>query len=207
MNRERLRLALAQYESCNLQRHEVQGIDHIGYGINLETPLPDELLDYLGVEDEDDIQEITQEQADYLFDHFITIAHSDAVRIYGEDVFSALSPLRQEVLINLSYNLGLSRLKAFRKMNKAVIEGDYNEAALQMLDSKAARQTGDRYDKLAGAFTTDDEAELKLPTLFDTPVEDTPDTFTEEITAQEGDLLKSADTVAMLRELLRRAGG
>ena len=215
MNRERLRLALAQYESCNLQRHEVQGIDHIGYGINLETPLPDELLDYLGVEDEDDIQEITQEQADYLFDHFITIAHSDAVRIYGEDVFSALSPLRQEVLINLSYNLGLSRLKAFRKMNKAVIEGDYNEAALQMLDSKAARQTGDRYEKLSAAFTKDNEVYLELPRRFDAVADTIPDeTDSEPDDPELAEGLKSADTVDLLKsiqktlnELLRRAGG
>ena len=212
MNRERLRLALEQYESCNLQRHEVQGIDHIGYGINLETPLPDELLEYLGVEDEDDIQEITQEQADCMFDRFIDVAHQDAISIYGYDVFNALSPIRQEVLVNLSYNLGYSRLKAFRKMNAAVMAGDYNEAALQMLDSKAARQTGDRYEKLSAAFTTDNEACLVLPTLFDTPPpEENVNKIVDDIEPIDSDeAVETAKTLpadVMLRELLRRAGG
>ena len=46
-------------------------IDHIGYGVNLEEELPDELLQYLGVEDEKRAsKEITQEQADYLLDYY-----------------------------------------------------------------------------------------------------------------------------------------
>ena len=215
MNKERLRAALEQYESCNLERHAVPtdgvDIDHIGYGINLEEVLPDEVLEYLGVEDEDDIQVVTQEQADWLFDYFIyEVAHKDAIKIYG-DLFDHLSPLRQEILVNLSYNLGINKLKAFRKMNKAVLNEDWTEAARQMLDSKAAEQTGDRYNMLAGAFENDDEIWLELTTLYDQPtateVSTTPELDTDTDTEDPNGLLKSVPTVTMLKELLRRTEG
>ena len=163
---ERLRETLKRDEGLNLKRHEVQGIDHIGYGINLENELPQELLDYLGVEDEDEIDEITQEQADYLLDHFVGIAVRECGEYYAS-LWDELSPLRQEILVNLHFNLGLLRLKAFRKMNKAVVMEDWVEASAQMLDSKAARQTGERYPRLASAFATNDEKNLKLDKLYD----------------------------------------
>ena len=56
MNIGRFTATLNLQESCNLNRHLVDDTDHIGWGINLEESLPDKLLDYLGVEDEDDIQ-------------------------------------------------------------------------------------------------------------------------------------------------------
>lgn len=168
MNRERLTETLNLYEACNLGRHRVRDVDHIGWGINLEEQQPDELLEYLGVEDEDDIETITQEQADFLRDYYIGVALNDCHTIYGEGFFSGLSSIRQEVLINLAYNLGLPRLKGFRKMNKAILAGDWKEAAVQMLDSRAAKQTGDRYAKLAGALEHDDETYLELPTRYDT---------------------------------------
>lgn len=161
VNHSRLRATLERDEGCDLNRHEVQGIDHIGYGINLEQELPDELLNYLGVDDEDDIQSITQEQADYLLFQYVDIATADCEHIYGA-VWDNLSGLRQEVLINLCFNLGLPRLKAFRKMNAAIRSEAWTEAAAQMLDSKAARQTGDRYPRLAKAFQNDDQSALEL---------------------------------------------
>ena len=175
MNRDRLTDTLNLYEACNLNRHEVDGIDHIGWGINLEEQLPDSILDMLGVEDEDDIQEINQHQADYMRDYFIDVATNDCHKIYGKDFFMSLSDIRQEVLVNLSYNLGINRLKGFRKMNKAILAEDWTEASMQMLDSKAARQTGTRYQKLAGALEYDDEKYLELPNRYDVVVDDVPD--------------------------------
>ena len=213
MNKDRLRATLARDEGCNLKRHEVQDIDHIGYGINLENELPDELLDYLGVSDEDDIHEITQEQADYLLDSFVGIAERDCLKIYGE-TWKTLSALRQEVLINLCFNLGLPRLRAFRKMNAAIQAKDWAEAARQMLDSKAARQTGERYSRLAGTFEHNDERYLQLPERYDTRYlelserYDTPEieeTATQDIHAK-AEFLKSIPTPDLLSELQRRVG-
>jgi lysozyme len=187
---ERLRETLKRDEGFDLKRHEVQGIDHIGYGINLEQELPDELLQYLGVEAEDAIQEITQEQADYLLEYYVEVAEGDCKTIYG-DIWQRLSPLRQEVLINLAFNLGLPRLKAFRKMNAAIRAEDWTEAAAQMLDSKAARQTGGRYQRLAQAFETDVEKHLELQDVYDQP------------TVRKGELADFSDA-ELLEELSRR---
>ena len=191
MNRDRLTDTLNLYEACNLSRHDVDGIDHIGWGINLEEQLPDSILDMLGVEDEDDIQEINQHQADYMRDYFIDVAINDCHKIYGKDFFLSLSDIRQEVLVNLSYNLGINRLKGFRRMNKAVLAENWPEAAAQMLDSKAARQTGDRYKKLAGAFEHDDEKYLGLSNHYDTLVADAP----------EGTTFRSQSTERLLQDL------
>ena len=187
---ERLRETLKRDEGFDLKRHEVQGIDHIGYGINLEQELPDELLQYLGVEAEDAIQEITQEQADYLLEYYVAVAEGDCKTIYG-DTWQRLSPLRQEVLINLAFNLGLPRLKAFRKMNAAIRAEDWTAAAAQMLDSKAARQTGGRYQRLAQAFETDVEKHLELQDVYDQP------------TVRKGGLADFSDA-ELLEELSRR---
>ena len=187
---ERLRETLKRDEGFELKRHEVQEIDHIGYGINLEQELPDELLQYLGVEAEDAIQEITQEQADYLLEYYVEVAEGDCKTIYG-DIWQRLSPLRQEVLINLAFNLGLPRLKAFRKMNAAIRAEDWTEAAAQMLDSKAARQTGGRYQRLAQAFETDVEKHLELQDVYDQP------------TVRKGGLADFSDA-ELLEELSRR---
>ena len=176
MNRNRLQATLNRDEDCLLHRHKVDGKDHIGWGINLEEILPDEILEYLGVEDEDDIQEVTQEQADYLRDYYIGIAEADAISVFGDEVWESLTDLRREVLTNLSYNLGINKFKKFRKMIKAVKEGDWAEAAVQMLDSEAARsQTGERYHRLAPAFEHNDESYLQLPEKFDSVEESDPD--------------------------------
>ena len=198
MNIKRLRATLERDEGLNLKRHEVQGIDHIGYGINLENELPGHLLEYLGVEDEDDIEEITQEQADYLLDYFADRAEKDCITIYGGK-WESLSPLRKEVLINLSFNLGLSRLKAFRKMNAAIRVEDWAEASAQMLDSKAAKQTGERYPRLAKAFESNAEAYLELPKSYDA--------VPDRIPAPEDDSPLAAFTDhELLRELGCRMG-
>ena len=182
MNRERLEATLNRDENCNLKRHKVDGKDHIGWGINLEEILPDELLEYLGVEDEDDIQEITQEQADYLRDYYINIAEKDAISVFEDELWESLTDLRREVLTNLSYNLGINRFKKFRKMIKAVKDGDWTEAAAQMLDSEAARsQTGERYHRLAPAFEHNDESYLQLPKKFDSVAESDSPTDVPEV--------------------------
>jgi len=63
--------------------------------------------------------------------------------------FDRLSPLRQQVLINMAFNIGLPRLKGFRNMLAALERNDYNRAAAEMLDSRWARQVKGRATELA----------------------------------------------------------
>lgn len=69
--------------------------------------------------------------------------------------FDGLSECRQGVLINMAYNLGLEGLKKFQRMLTAVAGGYYKEAAKEMMDSKWARQVGQRAVRLATQMETD----------------------------------------------------
>ena len=124
------------------------------------------LLEYLGVEDEDDIEVITQEQADYILDHEIESYTPYCKELYGE-AWETMSPLRREIVVNICFNVGKAGIRKFRKMNTAIRNGDWAEAAAQMLDSKAARQTGERYHRLSMAFESDDQSFLDLPDFQD----------------------------------------
>jgi len=63
--------------------------------------------------------------------------------------FSELSTTRRAVILNMVYNLGMTRFKKFKKMNKALSEKNYLLASIEMLDSKWAKQVGDRAIRLA----------------------------------------------------------
>jgi len=79
----------------------------------------DECLYLLG----NDIKRITAELSKY---HWFTIQ----------------DPVRQGVLIELAFNIGIAGLCTFKKMIKALEEKDYNEAYLELMDSQWVHQVG-----------------------------------------------------------------
>lgn len=56
--------------------------------------------------------------------------------------FAALTARRQRAIVELVYNLGLTRFLGFTRMQKALSGRDYDTAALELLDSKWAKQVG-----------------------------------------------------------------
>ena len=63
--------------------------------------------------------------------------------------FDTLSTNRQNVLVNMAFNLGIYGLLRFKKMLLAVEKQDWDEAANQMLDSRWSKQVGNRSKELA----------------------------------------------------------
>ena len=63
--------------------------------------------------------------------------------------FNSLSATRQDVLIDVAYNVGINGLLGFEKMLTAIDELDYKRAKLELLDSNAARELHNRYGELA----------------------------------------------------------
>lgn len=63
--------------------------------------------------------------------------------------FEGLSDARKAVVVNMMFNLGLRKFKGFRRMIAALEREDYEAAADEMLDSKWARQVGQRAVRLA----------------------------------------------------------
>lgn len=63
-----------------------------------------------------------------------------------------LNDARQEALCDMCFNLGISRLQGFRKMLDALRTRNWQEAAVQCLDSRYARQVGNRAKRNAFVF-------------------------------------------------------
>jgi len=61
---------------------------------------------------------------------------------------------RYYVLVNMVFNLGLVGISRFKKMWAAISSRDYEQAALEMLDSKWANQVGNRAVELSEIMKT-----------------------------------------------------
>ena len=65
-----------------------------------------------------------------------------------------LSAARQSALVNMCFNLGISRLLKFKKFLSALNKQNYDEAAKEMLASKWAEQVGQRAVRLSKQIET-----------------------------------------------------
>jgi len=70
------------------------------------------------------------------------------------DYFSELDPVRQLIVADMLFNLGLPKFLRFVKLNAALALHDYTLAAHEMQDSKWYRQTKRRAVKLVEAMIT-----------------------------------------------------
>ena len=74
--------------------------------------------------------------------------------------WSAMSEVRQRVLCDMCFNLGITRLRKFVRTLAAMEAGDYNLAAKGMLASKWVGQVGKRADRLARMMSTGEDVAL-----------------------------------------------
>lgn len=95
----------------------------IGYGRNL------------------DAKGISQDEADFLFTNDLRDCLRDLEEYY---FYYNQNDVRKAVLLDLRFNLGLRGLLGFTKMLGALEAGDYDRAAVELLDSRYARQVGNR---------------------------------------------------------------
>lgn len=95
---------------------------------------------------------ISRTEAETLLDW--DIAHAEAGLRQRYVWFPDLDPVRQAVLVNMTFNMGLVTLGQFRNTLAMVASGDYEGAALGMLQSKWATQVGNRAKELAEMMRT-----------------------------------------------------
>ena len=69
--------------------------------------------------------------------------------------FAGLSDVRQRVIANMTFNLGVGGLHSFHDMVAAIGRQDYGAAADAMLASRWANQVGARAPRLARMMRTD----------------------------------------------------
>lgn len=110
----------------------------IGYGRNLED------------------NGITEEEAHFLLMNDLEKSWDECCKAFSW--ISKMDKIRQGVIVELCFNMGLGRLKGFKKMLAACERGDYETASVEMLDSLWARQVGQRAKTLANIMKGTDNA-------------------------------------------------
>ena len=153
-NRQDLIDKLVVSEGLRLQVYkDTLGIDTIGIGRNLEDRgiTKEELAD-LDIPTIEHVYEygITEADAVYLAANDVQIVEEELVRAHP--CVDRLDSVRQLILIDMAFNMGVPRLCKFKKMWTAVHNEDYSTAAKEMLDSRWAKQVKGRATKLANAM-------------------------------------------------------
>ena len=91
---------------------------------------------------------MSKEDAEYILEHCIHIAEGDCQIIFGK-LWNTLPVNKKVPLIDMAYNLGIGKMKKFRRMIAAVKKGDWKEASKQVRNSLAAVQAPSRYKRIA----------------------------------------------------------
>jgi len=92
----------------------------------------------------------SDDEIDLIYANDVRMAEKDARSLVPG--FDRLDDVRQEVLINCSFNLGYSRLSGFKKFLAAINSSDFDEAADELKDSKWYGQIGQRGVRLVNAM-------------------------------------------------------
>lgn len=94
----------------------------------------------------------SDDEIDLMYANDIRQAEKDARSLVPG--FDQLNDVRQEVVVNLSFNLGYSRLAGFRRFLSALNSSDFDDAAAELKDSKWYGQVKDRGVRLVKAMRT-----------------------------------------------------
>ena len=65
-----------------------------------------------------------------------------------------LDEVRQRIIIDMAFNMGVPRLGKFKKMWQAIHDKDFASAKTEMLDSRWSKQVGNRAVRLSNAMET-----------------------------------------------------
>ena len=95
---------------------------------------------------------LSEDEIDYLL-------QNDIDRIITEldfeyDWFSDLNEARQDAMVDISFNLGQTRLRKFQKALTAMARSDWDKAADEFMDSKWSKQVGNRAKELTRIIRT-----------------------------------------------------
>jgi lysozyme len=94
---------------------------------------------------------LTRSEVSILLEHDIARASSAAAEY---PYYDALTEARQAVCVSMVFNTGPRGWGTFKKCHAALGRGDWNEASVQLLDSRWSRQVGDRALHMAELLRT-----------------------------------------------------
>jgi lysozyme len=104
------------------------GANTIGYGRNL------------------DANPLTPDEAEHLLKNDVAFM---VEKLRDKHLLAGHNEARQAVIVNMAFNIGFAGLMKFKNMLTHYMEHEYHLAAEEMLDSKWARQVGNRAIELS----------------------------------------------------------
>lgn len=135
MNLNDLKQQLIKHEGLELMPYKCSaGYLTIGAGRNLES------------------RGITYDEAMYLLENDLTLYHTELMKAFP--VVDQLDVVRQYTLLNMAFNLGITKLRQFKLMWAAIEENNFEVAAQEMLSSKWSRDVGQRALQLSEQMRT-----------------------------------------------------
>ena len=90
--------------------------------------------------------EIPKERVNELFEEDLKVTVDECKLIYND--FDDLPEEAQHIIANMMFNMGRPRLSRFHKMKQAVDNRDWQEASVQMKDSRWYKQVTNRAERL-----------------------------------------------------------
>ena len=135
MNLNDLKQQLIKHEGLELMPYKcTAGKLTIGVGRNIED------------------RGITYDEAMYLLENDLTLYHTELMKAFP--VVDQLDVVRQYTLLNMAFNLGITKLRQFKLMWAAIEENNFEVAAQEMLSSKWSRDVGQRALQLSEQMRT-----------------------------------------------------
>ena len=80
------------------------------------------------------------------FDEDVAVMVDEAKKLFPD--LEDLPEEAQQVIVNMTFNMGRPRLSKFKKFIAGVNAGDWEKAAVEMMDSRWAKQVGSRAERL-----------------------------------------------------------
>jgi lysozyme len=133
------------------ESHKTVGIGHKVLATDAENTLP-----IHGINDDVPDGECISEARCYeLFQEDVQIAIDGCRKIYDNYTvqlltrWDVLPQEAQHILVNMCFQLGQGGLSKFKNMNSAVEDGEWSRMSEEMMDSRWARQTPERAERLS----------------------------------------------------------
>ena len=92
---------------------------------------------------------VSESRVAEVFERDLDIAISECVALYG-DQFTTWPDEVQQIIVNMMFNMGRTRLGGFKNFRKALEAEDWKQAAIEGRDSKWYRQVTNRAERLMG---------------------------------------------------------
>lgn len=147
---------LIDEEGIELETYkDTRGFQTIGIGHNLSIDQTEEELRAIGLDTLPstwDGFKITIQQAYDLFEIDVQDTIDDIATVFSEEELDALGETRRAIILSMVFQLGGAGFRKFKNFIAMVKQNRFAEAATEMMDSLAARQTPQRWTRASDAM-------------------------------------------------------